>query len=212
MRITVFGAAGAAGRRIVTEAVDRGHHVTAVVRSPERYPDLHPAAEHRSGDALDPGRIAELTEGQDLVIGATRPVPGREHEHAAVTRALLAGVAKTGARLLVLGGAGSLLLPGGSGLMVIDGPDFPPSWRPIALACNEQLAVLREDDTVDWAYLSPAAVLEPGERTGRYRLGADELIVDADGGSAISMEDVAVALLDEAERPRHHRTRFTVGY
>ncbi|MGW2396265.1 NAD(P)-dependent oxidoreductase [Kitasatospora sp. NPDC001664] len=212
MRITVFGAAGAAGSRIVTEAVARGHEVTAVVRSPERYPDLHPGARHRSADALDPDRIAELTEGQDVVIGATRPVPGREEEHAAVTRALLAGLAKSGARLLLLGGAGSLLLPGGGGLTVIDGPDFPPSWRPIALACNEQLAACLADDTVDWAYLSPAAVLEPGERTGSYRLGTDELVVDAEGNSAISMEDVAVALLDEAERPRHHRTRFTVGY
>ncbi|WP_371494054.1 NAD(P)H-binding protein [Kitasatospora sp. NBC_00374] len=212
MRITVLGAAGAAGSRIVTEAVSRGHEVTAVVRDPSRFPALHPAARHRTGDALNPDSTAELSTGQDVVISATRPAPGREQDLAEAARALLTGLARTGARLLLLGGAGSLTLPGGTGRTVLDGPGFPADWRPIALACNEQLAVCRADRTVDWAYLSPAAVLEPGERTGRYRLGTDELLVDAHGNSAISMEDLAVALLDEAERPKHHRTRFTVGY
>jgi putative NADH-flavin reductase len=88
----------------------------------------------------------------------------------------------------------------------------PAAWRPIALACNAQLDACRAEQGVDWAYLSPPALLEPGERTGRYRLGAGELLVDAAGRSAISMEDFAVALLDEAERPRHRRVRFTVAY
>lgn len=84
--------------------------------------------------------------------------------------------------------------------------------RDIALACNEQLEVCRAETGVDWAYLSPAALLEPGERTGNYRLGTDELVVDTEGNSTISMEDLAVALLDEAEWPQHHRTRFTAAY
>ncbi|MFJ1709290.1 NAD(P)-dependent oxidoreductase [Kitasatospora sp. NPDC088346] len=212
MRITVLGAAGAAGSRIVSEAVARGHRVTAVVRDPGRFPDLHPAARPRTGDALSPDSIAELSAGQDVLISATRPAPGREGDLAEAARALLAGLSRTGTRLLLLGGAGSLTLPGSPQLTVLDGPGFPADWRPIALACNEQLAVCRAERTVDWAYLSPAAVLEPGVRTGAYRLGTDELIVDAEGNSAISMEDLAVALLDEAERPAHHRTRFTVGY
>ncbi|WFB06012.1 NAD(P)H-binding protein [Streptomyces sp. LX-29] len=212
MRITVFGAAGNVGGRVVTEALSRGHRVTAVTRDPARLDRLHPDAEARTGDAADPEDVAVLSAGQDLVISATRPVPGREGDLVTTARGLLAGLARTGVRLLLVGGAGSLIVPGTGGDTVVDAPDFPASWRPIADACEGQLAVCRAETVVDWAYLSPAALLEPGERTGAYRLGGDELVVDAEGRSAISMEDLAVALLDEAERPEHHRTRFTVGY
>ncbi|MGB8939860.1 MAG: NAD(P)H-binding protein, partial [Streptomyces sp.] len=151
--------------------------------------------------------------GQDLVVSATRPAPGHEPELAAVTRALLTGLHGTGVRLLLVGGAAGLTIPGTGGTMVVDAPDFPPSLRPIALACNEQLDACRTGGhDVDWSYVSPPALLEPGERTGRFRLGADELIVDAEGVSALSMEDFAVALVDEAERPKHHRARFTAAY
>jgi putative NADH-flavin reductase len=147
------------------------------------------------------------------VVGATRPSPGREDELVTTAEALLAGLARTGVRLLLVGGAGSLTVPGTGGTAAIDDPrHVPAAWRAIAQACTDQLAVCRAETEVDWAYLSPPALLEPGRRTGRYRLGADELLVDAGGRSAISMEDLAVALLDEAERPAHHRTRFTVAY
>ncbi|MGK5549004.1 NAD(P)-dependent oxidoreductase [Streptomyces sp. URMC 127] len=212
MRITVFGAAGNVGSRVVAEALSRGHHVTAVVRDAARFPELPSAAEARTGDAADADDVARLSAGQDVVIGATRPAPGSERQLVAATEGLLAGLARTGVRLLLVGGAGSLILPGTGGTTVIDGPGFPAGWRPIALACNDQLAACRANRQVDWAYLSPAALLEPGERTGRYRVGADELLTDAEGVSAVSMEDLAVALLDEAERPKHHRTRFTVAY
>ncbi|MCD9143356.1 NAD(P)-dependent oxidoreductase [Streptomyces albireticuli] len=212
MRITVFGAAGNVGSRVVTEALTRRHEVTAVVRDKARFPELPEAAHARTGDASDPRDVARLAVGQDLVITATRPAPGSEYGLVKATEGLLAGLAGTGVRLLVVGGAGSLILPGTGGTTVADGPDFPPSWLPIALACNDQLAACRAADDVDWTYLSPAALLEPGTRTGRYRLGTDELVVDAKGESAVSMEDLAVALLDEAENPRHRRTRFTVGY
>ncbi|MFC9324713.1 NAD(P)-dependent oxidoreductase [Kitasatospora sp. NPDC057015] len=212
MRITVFGAAGNVGSRVVAEALARGHEVTAVVRDAARFADLDPAARALTGDAGVVEDVVRLTGGQDLVISATRPAPGREGEFAAVTRALLAGLARTGVRLLVVGGAGSLTVPGSGGALVTDDPHFPAEWRPIAQACGEQLAVCRAEPAVDWAYVSPAALLEPGVRTGGYRLGADELLVDDRGVSAISMEDLSVALLDEAERPRHHRARFTVAY
>ncbi|MFF1481576.1 NAD(P)-dependent oxidoreductase [Streptomyces sp. NPDC058301] len=212
MRITVFGAAGNVGRRVVDEAIARGHEVTAVVRDRARFAELHSAATARTGDAANVEDIAELSAGQDLVISATRPPAGSEGDLVTVTKALLAGLTGTGVRVLVVGGAATLTLPGGGGATVVDGPDFPAAWRPIADACTEQLAVCRAETEVDWAYLSPAALLEPGERTGTYRLGADELLVDDQGVSAISMEDFAVALLDEAEEPRHHRTRFTVAY
>lgn len=214
MRITVLGAAGNVGSRVVTEALTRGHDVTAVVRDPARFGELHPEATHRAGDAGVPEHVAELSSGQDLVVNATRPAPGREPEHAAVSRALLAGLATTCVRLLIVGGAGSLTVPGSGGVLAIDDPAYvPTAWRHIALASNAQFDAVRTADTeVDWTYVSPSALLEPGVRTGGYRLGADELIVDAEGNSSISMEDLAVALLDEAERPKHHRTRFTVGY
>lgn len=189
------------GSRVVAEARRRGHDVTPVTRSP------------RDGFALgaadDLADVRRLSAGRDVVITATRPRDGRERDLVTVAETLLAGVGA--ARLLVVGGAAGLRTP--SGLRVQDEPDFPPALRPIARACAEQLEVcLAKGSEVDWAYLSPPALLEPGERTGRYRLGLDDLVVDARGRSAISLEDLAVALLDEAERPRHRRVRFTVGY
>ncbi|MEU4212411.1 NAD(P)H-binding protein [Streptomyces sp. NPDC026206] len=212
MRVTVFGAAGNVGSRVVAEALARGHEVTAVVRNPSRAGQLPSAVTVRVADAANASDVAESIAGQDVLISATRPVPGSEAELAGTTRALLAGAARSGVRLVLVGGAGSLTVPG-TDRTVLDDPDFvPPAWRPIAQACTDQLAVCRTETDADWTYLSPPARLEPGERTGAYRLGADELLLDPEGNSAISMEDLAVALLDEAERPRHHRTRFTVAY
>ncbi|MFI7316107.1 NAD(P)-dependent oxidoreductase [Streptomyces venezuelae] len=216
MRITVFGAAGNAGSRVVTEALARGHEVTAVVRSPSRYPDLHPNATHRTGDAQNPDDVSALSTGQDVVVNATRPAPGREREHPAITTSLLSGLAATPGdiRLIVIGGAGSLTVPGTEGRLAIDDPRYvPAAWRHIAEASNAQYEALHTADTrVPWTYISPSALFEPGTRTGKYRLGKDELLVDAEGNSSISMEDLAVALLNEAESPAHHRARFTVGY
>ncbi|WP_236952205.1 NAD(P)-dependent oxidoreductase [Kibdelosporangium phytohabitans] len=189
----------------MTEALSRDHDVTAVVRDPAGYPDLPAVA----GDAANPDDVARLTEGQDVAVLATRPAVGSEQDAAIVMKAVLAGIAP-GVRLLVIGGSGSLVAPGGG--LVIDSPEFPPSWLPIARASGEQFGVCRAETTVDWAYISPANEFEPGTRTGRYRLGRDDLLVGADGRSAISMEDFAIALVDEAERPRHRQTRFTVGY
>ncbi|WP_235039094.1 NAD(P)-dependent oxidoreductase [Kibdelosporangium aridum] len=203
--MTVFGAGGTAGRRVVAEALSRNHDVTAVVRDPARYPDMAAVA----GDASNADDVTRLTEGQDVAILATRPAPGREHEAATTTKAVLAGIAP-GVRLLVIGGASTLTLPGGGHVM--DAPDFPVELQPIAQASAQQLDVCRAETSADWVYLSPAIVLEPGERTGKYRVGGDEALVNAEGWSFISMEDLAVAVLDELEQPRHHRTRFTVGY
>ncbi|MDH6707502.1 putative NADH-flavin reductase [Kitasatospora sp. MAA19] len=212
MRITVFGATGNVGGRVVAEALARGHQVTAVVRDPAKPHGLPSAAALTVGDARNAEDVARIAAGQDLVITATRPAPGSEHELPAATRGLLAGLAGTGVRLLAVGGAGSLTIPGRGGLTVVEDPGLPAEILPIARACGEQFDLYRADAHVDWTYLSPAAVLEPGERTGRFRLGRDELLVDADGLSAISMEDLAVALLDEAEQPVHRRTRFTAAY
>ncbi|MFJ6618828.1 NAD(P)-dependent oxidoreductase [Kitasatospora sp. NPDC091335] len=213
MRITVFGATGNVGSRVVAEALSRGHQVTAVVRDPAKPHGLPSAAALAVGDARHPEDVARIAAGQDAVITATRPVPGSEHELAIATKGLLTGIAGTGIRLLAVGGAGSLLVPGGGGMALVDSPGFPDGIRAIALACGEQLDLYRAAPAdVDWTYLSPAAQLEPGVRTGRFRTGGDELLVDAGGDSAISMEDLAVALLDETERPAHRRARFTAAY
>ncbi len=211
MRITVLGAGGDIGSRVVTEALSRGHEVTAVVRSRARFGEIDGTATPREGDASNVDDVAALGAGQDVVISATRPSAGREHELVTTADALLAGLAGTDTRLLLVGGAASLSVPGGGG-MLMDSATFPAGLRDIAAACTDQLAACRAGTEVDWVYLSPPAQLEAGTRTGTYRLGADELLVDRAGNSTISMEDLAVALLDEAERPAHHQARFTVAY
>ncbi|MFD6391678.1 NAD(P)-dependent oxidoreductase [Nocardia sp. NPDC055029] len=207
MRIAVFGAGGAVGGRVVAEAVARGHEVTAVVRRAVEMPD---GVQVRIGDAGSADDVEKLSAGHDLVIAATRPAAGRETELPVVAAAMLDGVARSGVRLLVVGGAATLAVPG-AGALLHETPDFPAELAAIAQACAEQLAACRADVEADWTYLSPPAELVPGERSGSYRVGADELLVDVDGVSTISMEDFAVALLDEAERPVHRRARFTVA-
>ncbi|MFE6924312.1 NAD(P)-dependent oxidoreductase [Nocardia sp. NPDC057663] len=207
MRIAVFGAGGAVGSRVVAEALARGHEVTAVARRAVAVPD---GVQVRIGDAGSADDVEKFSAGQDLVIAATRPAMGRESELPAVAAAMLDGVARSGVRLLVVGGAATLMVPG-AGVLLHETPDFPTELAAIARACAEQLAACRADTEADWAYLSPPAELIPGERTGSYRVGADELLVDVAGVSTISMEDFAVALLDEAERPAHRRARFTVA-
>ena len=212
MRILVFGAGGNVGRRVVAEALGRGHEVTAVLRNPARTAALPAAVVIRSGNAANAGDVAELSVGQDLVISATRPAPGNEQDLVATAEALLEGLKLTGVRLLLVGGAGSLVAPDTGRTVVDDQRYVSPAWREIAVACCDQFAVCHAETHADWTYLSPPARLHPGERTGRYRMGDNKLVVDSDGTSLISMEDLAVALLDEAEEPKHRRARFTVAY
>lgn len=213
MRITVLGATGKVGGRVVTEALSRGHEVTAVVHNSTRFNDLPAAAKVRAGDVDNVEDVAKVSAGQDVVISAIRPAPGNESDIIPTTRSLMDGLAQTGVRLLVVGGAATLTVPGTGGKTVIEDSNFlPVSARHIGKASADQLDVCRAETRVDWAYLSPPAQLAPGERTGNYRLGTDELLLEPEGNSTISMEDLAVVLLDEAERPKHHRTRFTAGY
>ncbi len=212
MRVTVFGATGNVGREVVTEAVRRGHEVTAVSREPGRAPAPPPGVRTRAGDAGRVDDVVDATRGQDVAISATRPAAGREGELVDTTAALLAGLARTGVRGLIVGGAGSLTVPREETLVADDPRYVPAAWRGIAMAGIAQLDVCRADDRADWTYVSPPALLVPGKRTGRYRLGADELLVDSAGRSVISVSDFAVVLVDEAERGRYRRTRFTAAY
>ncbi len=213
MKITVLGAAGNMGHRIVEEALSRGHEVTAVVRDAARFKEINKQAIASVGDAGNRDKVIELSTNQDLIINATRPPNDSESEIVATTQNLLEGLAQTGVRVLMVGGAASLTVPGTGGRTVIEDPNYlPVSARKIARGSFSQLDVCRSESRVDWVYLSPPAQLSPGTRTGNFRLGRDELLVDEQGVSKISMEDLAVALMDEAEHPRHHRTRFTAAY
>jgi uncharacterized protein len=212
MQITIFGAAGDVGSRIVAEALSRGHDVTAVVRRAAGVNRLPPAVRVITADAADPVQVVRQCAGQDLVISAVRPPDGQEQQLVTVTRSILKGAAATGVRVLIVGGAASLKLPGQGDVTVLTADDFlPDSVLGIARACQAQYEACLAEVEADWSYLSPPAMLVPGERTGSYRLGRDELLVDADGQSGISMEDFAVVLLDEAEQPRHQRMRFTAA-
>jgi len=211
MKITVFGASGKVGSRIVAEAIDRGHEVTAVVRDATRRGTLPDNIALRSGNIANAIGVAKFSKGQDVIINATRPLSRREAKR--TTRELMKGLLESSARLLVAGGAARLEVPNRDDTMVLDDSRYlPTSARHVGVVSLAQYCTCRAEEQVDWAYLSPAASLFAGVRTGRYRLGKDELVLDSNGESRISMEDLAVVLLDEVARPRHHRTGFTAAY
>jgi len=195
-----------AGSRIVAEALARGHQVTGIARNPAGladHPGLSKVAADVAADPAGPG-LADLLRGCDAVVSALHFEVLSEPQLAAALAA--AGVA----RLVVVGGAGSLEVA--PGVLLVDTPEFPEVWKPFARPGVDFLAALRGETKLDWTFLSPSALFQPGARTGRFRLGGDQLLVDAAGQSAISAEDYAVALVDELERPAHIRRRFTVGY
>jgi len=213
MKITIFGAAGEVGSRIVEEALARDHKVTAVVRNSAQFSQLQQGVNPACGNAENIEDVLRLSTEQDLVISAIRPSTGCEGTLVATTQSILNGVAQSGVRVLIVGGAASLKIPGQGNTTVLTAHNFlPEEVINIACACFAQHAVCEAEQKANWTYLSPPAMLIPGIRTGNYRLGADELVVDKKGVSQISMEDLAVVLLDEAEQPKHHRRRFTAAY
>ncbi|MFF9087476.1 NAD(P)-dependent oxidoreductase [Streptomyces sp. NPDC014991] len=213
MNIVLFGATGMIGRRIAAEAVQRGHHVVAASRSGEA-PLNHALLTDAAVDASSPGQVADVVRGADVVVSAL--VPPRDGSDprkpfVALNEAFLKGVREGGVRrVVVVGGAGSLLTDGGTRLM--DAPGFPAEYKGEALAHADLLDVLAEVTDLEWTSVSPAAVIAPGERTGVFRTGGDRLITDAEGNSAISAEDYAVAFVDELERAAHPRARMSVAY
>jgi putative NADH-flavin reductase len=213
MKIALFGATGTIGQRITQEALNRGHKVTAIVRNPASVQIAHPNLTTVKGDALDPASVAQTVAGQDVVVSAVGPK--RDGSSGTdftvnVAHSLIEGLTRAGvSRLLVVGGAGSLEVA--PGVLLFDTPDFPAAWRPGAKAAGRALEVYKTAN-LDWTYFSPANLITPGERTGKYRLGTDQLVTDKDGKSYISAEDYAVALVDEIEKPQFIRRRFTAAY
>ncbi|MEU8176034.1 NAD(P)H-binding protein [Microbispora hainanensis] len=206
--IVIFGAGGRAGRHAVREAVTRGHQVTAVVRQPDRHRDLTgEGVRVVTGDVTRADDVAAAAAGHDAAINAAvrLDVPSREF-FAAAAHALLDGLGRAGVGRLVLVGIGSALETA-PGVMVHDAPGFPVDGREFSLGPVAQLGVLRDADTaIDWLVPAP-----PAARTGRYRIGGSQILPGGDGSASFSYADLAVALVDEAETPKHHRTLAAVA-
>jgi putative NADH-flavin reductase len=216
MKVVVFGATGNVGRRIVAEALQRGHEVVGVVRDPEAVQSPDQRVKLVKGDATNAEGIAKIVGGADAVVSAISPRPNARGlpapSLAANSRALIKGLRDAKVkRVLYVGGASSLEVAPGKALA--DMPEFPEIYREEAREGREALAIWRnEAKGLDWTYLSPAAEIAPGNRTGEYRTTGDKLLVDGKGKSFITFEDYAVAVLDELERPKHVGKRFGVAY
>lgn len=202
-KIAIIGATGRAGSQLLEEALRRGHSVTAIARDTSKLAG-RAGVVSKNVDVLDAQALQAAVAGHDVVLSAA-------HFATVPASAVIGPVKQAGVkRLLVVGGAGSLLLPDGS--RVIDAANFPAEYKAEASAGAQFLEALRQEQQLDWSFLSPSALFVEGERRGTFRLGKDHLLVDGEGQSLISFADFAIALLDEVEKPAHSRQRFTVGY
>jgi uncharacterized protein len=212
--IVLIGATGMIGQRILQEALTRGHKVTAVVRDTSSTGEHRANLDYRTGDIFKPETIAAAAVDHDVVVSAYGPgQKGDPNLLVKAAHALIEALTRVEPiRLLWVSGAGSLEVK--PGLQLVDTPDFPAEWKALALAHREALDVFRKAGFAEfeWTAVSPSALIEPGTRTGHYRTGTDQLLVDGQGKSYISAEDFAVAVLDEIEKPRFKEQRFTVGY
>ena len=212
MKIALIGATGFIGSALLKEAVERGHDVTAIVSSPNKLPAAAKVVALQA-DVLAADALAAGLQGHDAVLSAFSG-----HAQADVRayyvkgmQSIIAAARKAGVpRLLVVGGAGSLEVA--PGVQMIDTPQFPAQWKATAEGARDALQLLRKEPELNWTVVAPSAHIAPGARTGKFRIGKDQLLTDAAGESHISLEDYAVAMIDELERPAHARSRFTVGY
>lgn len=203
MKIAVTGASGQAGSRITAELARRGHAVTAIARNPDRI-ERHANVTPVKGDVFDQAGLARLWAGHDAAVSSVHFLASDPDKLIGAARDSRVG------RYLVVGGAGSLEVA--PGVRLVTTPGFPPQYKAEAEKGAAFLDLLRLQKDLNWTFLSPSALFVAGERTGKFRLGTDQLLTAADGKSWISFEDFAVALADEIERPAHLKARFTVGY
>jgi putative NADH-flavin reductase len=207
MKVVVYGATGTSGRCIVNELLARGHSVTGVARNPV---DLPANVRAEKDDLSSVEKIATIISGADAVVSAYAPPQDDTDQLIGVTARQIEAVHKAGnPRLIVVGGAGSLHVA--PAVTLLGSGHLPEAWVPIATSHEKALKLLEASD-INWTYFSPAAFFEPGIRTGKFRLGAHDLVADEKGQSRISMEDYAIALVDELEKPAHQRAQFTIGY
>lgn len=213
MNIALYGATGHAGSRILTELLSRGHQVTAIVRDPAKLV-AQPHLTIKQGDVASASAIAANIRGADAVVSAYAPPANDTDQLIPVTQNFIEAVEQAGTtgkapRFLYVGGAASLEVA--PGVTLLASGHLPAEWQAIAKSHSDALALIKKSD-INWTSFSPAAFFEPGQRTGKFRLGNDQLISDSDGNSRISMEDYAIALVNELEKPQHERQRFTIGY
>ncbi|MGA9882440.1 MAG: NAD(P)-dependent oxidoreductase [Candidatus Acidiferrales bacterium] len=218
MKIAIIGASGFIGSKITEEALRRGHEVTGIVRNPSRLPQ-NPKLTGVAQNVSQGDKLARSLAGHDAVVSAWNAAkdgsgPELYDRFVEGNRAIIGAVKESGVkRLLVVGGASSLKTP--EGVEFIDSPQFPASFeaaKPAMRGVREYYYLLKNEPELDWAYFSPAIMIQPGQRTGKFRMGGDRIVADASGASRISVEDYAVAAVDELENPKHHRERFTIGY
>lgn len=211
-KIAIIGASGYVGTALLNEAVKRGHQVSALVRHPEKIA-ANANVTAVKADVLDTDGLAVLLKGHDLVISAYNP--GWQEDdirniHIKGSKSISEAVKKAGIkRLIAVGGAGSLEI---NGAQLVDSPEFPAEYKEGALGARQALNDLKAENELDWSFVSPAILLVPGEATGTFRLGKDSPVFDDKGESKITVGDLAVAILDEAEQGKHIRQRFTAAY
>jgi len=213
MKIALIGASGRVGSCVLNETLSRGHQVTAIVRHPEGISINNPGLTIVRGDVLK-DKVEDLVQGYDAVISSYNPGlenPDINNQRIEGARRIIAGVKKSGVkRLRVVGGAGSLEVS--PGVQLIDTMKLPDQVMVGILATRDTLNLLRAEKNLEWTFLSPAASMENGERTGHFRVGKDQLLKNEKGESKISFQDLAVAMVDELEHPQHVRERFTIDY
>jgi putative NADH-flavin reductase len=215
MRVAIIGATGLLGVGMVPEAASRGHAVTAICRHPEQVGDCENVTA-LACDVFDTAKLTEALRGHDAVIHSYSPrrdyQTDRSAPHIAATRSIIAATRFAGvSRLLAVGGAGTLLLPDGT--KVMDSSEFPPEFLESAISTGHVKKILEDEaDDLEWTFLCPSLFFDERGRSGVFRLGFDDALFDENGHSSISVEDYAIAMIDELEAPRHTRTRFTAGY
>jgi putative NADH-flavin reductase len=215
MKVALIGASGFVGKAVLNELLQKGHQVTAIVRDLNRL-EPRDGLTIVKGDATNEQALAGVIEGNDAVISAFNAGwtnPNLYDDFLNGSKAIQAAVKNSGVkRLLVVGGAGSLYL---EDKQLVDSPDFPVEWKAGATAARDYLDELKKETVLDWVFLSPAIEMHPGTsgiRKGVYRTGGEHPLFDDAGRSIISVEDLAVAIVDEVEQAKHSRQRFTVAY
>ena len=213
--VVLIGASGFVGNAILNELLSRGHKVTAVVRNTEKINVSNSNLEIAKADIADTNAMVGICKGKEAIISAYNPGwtnPDIYEETLRNYPLILEAAKRSGAkRLLCVGGAGTLFCA--PGLRVVDSGAIPDAIMGGVKSLGEfYLNTLMNEKDIDWIFFSPAGTLEPGKRTGKFRLGKDDLIIDENGISHISVEDYAVAMVDELENPKHHCERFTIGY